>query len=252
MKEGTTNFAYLMDLLSIKTSTLCESIGADKTLVSRWRSGARKLMAGHHWANDIAAHFVRIDKNRKQPVLFDVLSVYYPGEPMDTPEKLEALLVHWLTNAGQREAEYRHRREGVFSALMQKIQRLTMPEPVEEPEPAPPVPLPKLENAVAFGIEGVQGSAIQFLEIVKNQAEPQELLFACPEGLDMLTRDRRFKGFGCTFPVGATWPPSAGFRATNPPPAGITSMSTRLPGFARASGRRFRASPSSAALPSAS
>ena len=192
MKEGVTNFSYLMELLDMKTADLCEAIGADKTLISRWRSGGRRLMPGHHWAKKIAAYFLQTEAERKYPVLRQVLEVYYPGEKPNTPEKLEALLIHWLTTAGQQEAAYRQRREGVFAALTHKMRQLARPEPLPEAEPEPPPRLPRLKNAVVYGVEGVQGSTLQFLEMVTGQPEPRELLFACPEGLDMLTRDKRF------------------------------------------------------------
>ncbi len=190
MKRSETNFAYLMDLLGIKPAALCDAVGADKTLVSRWRTGARKLMPGHHWAGKIADYFVQVDEASGRPVLHEVLAAYYPGEEPGGAGEKSRLLAHWLTTAGQREAEYQRRREGLLRRLMEQVERWAAPPKPPEEVPAPPHPLPA--NTVVYGVAGVQGSALQFIELVQQQPTPQELWYVCPEGLDMYTRDERF------------------------------------------------------------
>lgn len=191
MAAGATNFAYLMDLLGISTAALCEATGADKSLVSRWRSGKRKLMEGHHWADDIAAHWVQAEKQLRHPVLSEVLRVYYPSLPIETDDEKRRALALWLSSAGQRTEAYQQERHGMLGFLMGKNPKPSRkPKPVVIPEPPE---LPDL-NKATFGIGGFRSSAITFFDLVLALPEPQEMLFVCPDGLDMITREERFAG----------------------------------------------------------
>ena len=49
MREPKTNFAMLLRLLGARPCDVCEAVGADKSLVSRWCNGKQKLMPGHGW-----------------------------------------------------------------------------------------------------------------------------------------------------------------------------------------------------------
>lgn len=134
MLDAGTNFAYLMDLLGVRSVDLCNAVGADKTLVSRWRSGKRKLTPESRWAKEIAAFFVEMDEKRRGHALLEVLRAYYPAEPLDTREQKQKALERWLVTAGQSQAEYQKDRTGVLGALMSRIEALNAPEPEPEPE----------------------------------------------------------------------------------------------------------------------
>ncbi|MDL2236363.1 helix-turn-helix domain-containing protein [Christensenellaceae bacterium OttesenSCG-928-K19] len=58
MAAKATRFAYLMDRMGIKSSVLSEQTGIDKTLISRWKTGQRKLTATSRYVQKIAAYFL--------------------------------------------------------------------------------------------------------------------------------------------------------------------------------------------------
>ena len=185
MLDATTNFACLMDLLGVKSVDLCKAADADKTLVSRWRSGKRKLVPDSLWAQKIAAFFAETDETRPGRPILEVLHAYYPAQPLEKREDVVRALMRWLTEESYKEAEYQKDNAGLFGRLMRIIESLSEPEP--EPEP---LQLP--QNTAVYGLSGVQGAAIMCAELVLASPEPKEVLYVCPEGLDMFTRDPKF------------------------------------------------------------
>lgn len=190
MAHTKTNFALLLDLLGARPRDVVEETGADKSLVSRWTNGRQKLMPGHGWIDKVADYMLALDARLKEPVIPHVLAAYYPGEALDGAARCRAALLDWLATVGHQSAQHQPERAGLAGLIMEKAERLSAPEP--EPEQALPQAPPLMKNAVVYGIKGVQGSALQFLEMVTEQKEPQEMIFACPEGLDMLTSDKHF------------------------------------------------------------
>lgn len=188
MAQPKTNFAMLLGLLGARPRDLVEETGADKSLVSRWTNGKQKLMPGHGWIDKVAGYILSLDARLKEPVVPDVLAAYYPGEALDGETKLRAALLDWLATVGHQPARHQPERAGLAGLIMEKAAQLSAPEPEPTLTQAPP----PMKNAVVYGIKGVQGSALQFLEMVTELKEPQEMIFACPEGLEMLTRDKHF------------------------------------------------------------
>ncbi len=198
MPEPKTNFAMLLRLLGARPRDVCEAVGADKSLVSRWTNGKQKLMPGHDWVGKVADYLLMLDERLKEPVLLDVLSAYYPDDALETPALRREALIGWLATVGHLPARHLAGKNGLADLVMAKAAQLAASKEAfrsaSSPALAPEKPHQPLlmKNAVVYGKEGVQGSALQFIELIMQQTEPQDILFACPEGLDMYTRDEKF------------------------------------------------------------
>ena len=188
MAEPKTDLASVLTILGVRPRDLAAGVNADKRLVSRWCSGQQKLMPNHGWIDKVADFLIEKDSRLKEPVLPEILRAYYPVENMGTADKRRALLMRWLYEFGCRSAQLQKGRVGLAGLLRNQMDKLSAPPAVREIAPAPP----PQDNLVVYGIEGVQGSALQFLDMVTQRREPCEVMFACPEGLEMLTRDKRF------------------------------------------------------------
>lgn len=190
MREPKTNFAMLLRLLGARPRDICEAVGADKSLVSRWCNGKQKLMPGHGWVDKVADYLLLLDGRLRDPVLREVLAAYYPDEALDAPELRRDMLLGWLATAGHLPAQRQTDTPGLAGLVMAKAAQLAAQQEPPRPTEAPP-PLP-MKNAVVYGKEGVQGATLQFLDLVLAQPEPQQFTFVCPEGLDMYTRDVKY------------------------------------------------------------
>ena len=186
MAEAKTNFALLVNLLGARARDICEATGADKAVVSRWMNGKLKLMPGHGWVDKVADYLLALDDRLRKPVIPNILAAYYPEESLGDAGQRQAMLIEWLATVGWCAAQHQQDTRGLAGIVLDKMTQLTVPK--EEAGPAPP-----MKNTVVYGITGVQGSALQFLEMVTLQSTPQEMQFVCPEGLDMLTRDKKFR-----------------------------------------------------------
>ena len=194
MLDQKTNFAMLLRLFGVRPRDVCEAVGADKSLVSRWCNGKQKLMPGHVWVDKIADYLLLLDERLKEPVLPAVLAAYYPEEVLDTPALRREALLGWLTTIAHLPAQHQSDKQGLAELVMAKAAQISASGGDLQPAPTQRKaqrPLP-MKNAVVYGKEGVQGSALQFIDLIMEQAEPQDILYVCPEGLDMYTRDEKF------------------------------------------------------------
>ena len=188
MPEPKTNFAYVLTLLDVRPRDMVVALDADKSVVSRWWNGKQKLMPGHGWVDKVADYLIGKDSRLKASILPNILRAYYPAENMKTAGSRRTLLMRWLHEYGWRPAQHKDGRMGLKGLMLEQAEKFSPPPLEREIAPAPP----PQDNIVVYGVEGVQGSTLQFLDLVTQQSDPCEILFACPEGLEMLTRDKRF------------------------------------------------------------
>lgn len=190
MAQPKTNFALLLGLLGARASDVVKEVGVDKSLVSRWMNGKQKLMPGHGWIDKVADYMLALDGRLRDPVIPHVLSAYYPAKALGSAQACRAALLNWLATVGHQSAQHQPDRAGLAGLILEKAARLAAPAPA--PEPFQLLTPPPMKNAVVYGVEGVQGSALQFIDLILEQKQPQDILYACPEGLDMYTRDEKF------------------------------------------------------------
>jgi Disulfide bond chaperones of the HSP33 family len=191
MAKLKTNFACLLNLLGARPRDLCEAVGADKSLVSRWCNGKQKLMPNHAWIEPVADYLTGLDEKLKTPILPSILSAYYPVEKQTSKKKNRELLLRWLAQIAHKPANSMAGRTGVIGLIKDKIEKIEL---LDKDEQADPIESQELcsQNSIVYGIKGVQASALQLVEVIIREPEPQELLFVCPEGLEMLSRDKKY------------------------------------------------------------
>jgi len=186
MATGNTNFARLLALLGVRPIDIVKELGVGKPVLSRWCNGKIKIMPGHGWDTKLADYMIAADGRLKRPVIPDILRAYYPSVRQNTPAQRRELLARWLCEFGYKQSESDLNTSGIYGLIMDKIESLAALKPDHVPKDYPE------GNAVVYGTEGVQGAALQFLDMTIALPEPHEILYVCPDGLDMYTRDEKF------------------------------------------------------------
>ena len=185
MANGNTNFAHLLTLLGARPADIVAELGAAKAVVSRWCNGKVKIMPGHGWDEKLTDYLLALDGRLKRPVIPDILRTYFPSVNQGTEAERRELLARWLCAFGHKAAA--HQKDGFHEMVKKGIDSFSPPqEPEPEPEDYPD------GNAVVYGVAGVQGAAMQFIDLTLSTKEPHEIFYVCPDGLDMYTRDEKF------------------------------------------------------------
>lgn len=166
-----TNFAFIMDLLKISSKNFSE-IGFDKSLVSRWRRGKLRLMPNRHIVRSISELFWTVDLNTPNPVLKDVLNIWYPAEPCNTESEKLLLLERFLTEKGQFSEEYEHTRETRLGKLIESNTGN--------------------QFIVSKGIESAKLRILDFLDLIDNMPKPVIVTAAYPQGQGIISFDTEF------------------------------------------------------------
>jgi hypothetical protein len=162
-----TNFAFVMELLEISPKKFLE-IGFDHTLVSRWRSGKRRLMPERHQVKTIAKMVWEIDSKMALPVLEKLLHIWYPAISCHNETEKQALLEKFLTEKRQTTPEYQKIRGIRLDCLRDHVE------------------------ALPHGIEAVRFRLLDFLDLVEALAEPEHLYFVFTEGFFLYLNDSNF------------------------------------------------------------
>ena len=64
MRNMRTNFALLMELTHITPKDISQGLGADLSLISRWRNGSRRLTERTPWRRRLTEYFFKSVKMR--------------------------------------------------------------------------------------------------------------------------------------------------------------------------------------------
>lgn len=194
MREYKTNFDLLADLLEISGTEITREIGADKTLIYRWRSGARRLVAGRHWINKIVNLFIDKDARLARPVLAELLNEAYPiGDARG--DGLREPLAAWLTAKGQNAPDEIARRLALYAKFitLKTEKRMAPEQPPEQTKKAartePPAHMPA---RIVTGVAETRETVASVFDYLAMLHEPAQVVFVCPEGLDLITRDEAY------------------------------------------------------------
>lgn len=157
MSHLATNLSLLMELLNIPSKELSLDLKIDPSVVSRWRSGKRRLVAGGAWTGELARYFLRRRPDEVERLLRSLC-------PLETAAGIgaEECLSKWL--CGRRTCD---------DTLL-----------YERESAAPPPGTPCAE-----GNEAVRRILREFLDYVLTIPGPGEILFVCPDGLSIFTGD---------------------------------------------------------------
>lgn len=83
----------ILENLEIATSTLARHLHVDASLVSKWKSGDRKLAKNSVYFAEIVAFLLSHDNNR---TLLSILSENFPNETAKSKEDISAMLTSFL------------------------------------------------------------------------------------------------------------------------------------------------------------
>ena len=165
-----TNFAFIMDLLKITAKEFLE-YGFDHTLISRWRSGKRRLMPGRWQVAVIARFFLKSDAARDYPLLPRLLEIWCPAVKCNGETEKQALLEIFLTEKGQTGADYQKKRA---------VRLLCLQHNDSCADPAPQ------------GVEAVRLGLLDFLDLIAKHSDPMHFHFVFTEGLSVYFDDADF------------------------------------------------------------
>ena len=170
MSNLTTNLALLMEWVRITPKELNRALGVDLSLISRWRTGSRRLSAGSRWCGRLTEYFLQVRRDEVTALMARVSPLgLAQGQPA------EELLERWLgesagpwENWGELLFLSRNQDEG-----MRKNRRL-------------------LDAGPLSGDRAVRKLLMEFLDDALVQPGPGEIVFFCSEGLEFFTRDERY------------------------------------------------------------
>ena len=165
-------------MFGISAQQAAVGIGADATLISRWRNGQRKLVAGRRWVKSIVDYAITLDSANKPKLLPKMMVAFFPMDDFSDPDELGALFERWLCAKTQFSDAYASRRALILHEIF-----------------APP----KVNNGEGLSAkerrrESVKGNkairkGILALEDYVTAMEPSIIQFVCPAGLSIITDD---------------------------------------------------------------
>ena len=171
-----------MKVMGMTPSRAAERLGTDTTLVSRWRTGSRRIMPERRWAQKIARMFLEEDAMRQVPVLGRILGHYEPGLEQASSKAMQAAVERFLTVPGQGEADY-HR--GVVELINRTMAGEMEPIPVDEAGQHG-------GGHSATGVRAVRKLLLDFFEGAMRAQGERRMVILCPEGLEILVEDAKF------------------------------------------------------------
>lgn len=171
MRNLTTNLALLMEWARVTPKELNRALGVDPSLISRWRTGSRRLSAGSRWCGRLTEYFLQARRDEVTALMARVSPL---GLSQGRPA--EELLERWL---GESAGPWEDRDELLFltrdrnEGTGRKNRRLP-------------------DTGSFSGGEAVRKLLMEFLGDALAQPGPGELIFFCSEGLELFTRDERY------------------------------------------------------------
>ena len=165
MRDMLTNFALLMELARVDPEKLSRALETDPSLISRWRTGSRRPNA--RWRRKLADYFLDACGNEVRTLL---------GLAQGIPPL--QLLEQWLGETG---GSWEHREELLFLCRSGRLRRKNQARPQH-----------LLGAGMRSGDAVVRNLLGEFLDYALTQTGSGRILFACPEGLELFTRDEGY------------------------------------------------------------
>lgn len=170
MRNLTTNLALLMEWTRVTPKELNRALGIDPSLISRWRTGSRRLSAGSRWCGRLTEYFLQARRDEVTALMARVSPLGLSrGQPAGE------LLERWL---GESAGSWEDREELLFLSRDQngRMGRKSRPP----------------DAGLFSGGRVVRKLLMEFLDDALAQPGPGEILFFCSEGLEFFTRDERY------------------------------------------------------------
>lgn len=187
MNQYKTNVALMMDILEITAPQIMKAAEVDKTQVSRWRSGARKLIAGSHHTEVVADFFLETDDSEQNEIRYVLTEIYPLG--FDKDKSLRDILMTWLTLPDQDEpARTKKRTKFYYSYMADKVDGV----PVAKAKPEVDTSDSGFPLKSVTGYYESQSVISDVVDYLADVNDPSDIIFVCPEGIDIITADEGF------------------------------------------------------------
>ncbi len=205
----------LMDVFKISNSKLARGINVDASLISRWKTGERKIATNSPHVPALATYFLRLNAYPYQrDYLLSLITEHMTDDTIDNETSRVRILSNWFVTPEQsgippsqnEPAQLKH-----SARLISQIAGLlNMPQKNEIPEPAAvqPAVMPAagvdpgwtivessgqtLTCEIFTGFAGKRQAVINFLYQVVKLNEPCRLMLTSEEPMDWLLSDRQF------------------------------------------------------------
>ena len=183
MKEHKTNFSMLLELYNISGANMARMTGADRTLVSRWTNGTRRLMPNNKWASLVSNVFLAADENPDKRFLPALMRLAYP-ENNFSKEDTRKNLICWLCVKEQTRPDNIEKRSILQTLLLSSDKNLA-----ETPDAGLKS---SILSRVTNGISEARETLLALTDYLETVSEPVRIIFICPEGIDMITREPEY------------------------------------------------------------
>lgn len=171
MRNLTTNLALLMEWARVTPKELNHALGIDPSLISRWRTGSRRLSAGSRWCGRLTEYFLQARRDEVTALMARVSPLgLAQGQPAGE------LLERWL---GENTGPWEDRGELLFLSRDQNG-------PTGRKSRRPP------DTGPLSGGGAARKLLLEFLDETLAQPDPGEIVFLCSEGLELFTRDEGY------------------------------------------------------------
>jgi len=189
--EYKTNLSLLMALFGVSGSELGRLIGVDRTLVSRWASGNRRLMPQRQWVTIISDTFMALDAEYEVQMIPALMSEVYRIGILQG-EELRAQLLLWLSQKGQAQPLEAERRWALYAAFVSFRDKTASGMPASWRSV---VTAEDDDTAIAgktLGIPQARATLLALADYLNTLPSPVRMTFVCPEGIGMITRDTKY------------------------------------------------------------
>lgn len=172
MRNMRTNFALLMELTHITPKDISQGLGADLSLISRWRNGSRRLTERTPWRRRLTEYFFQVRENEVTALMTHLF-------PIGLSQGLTArqLLERWLGE----EEELWEEQAGLLLSWDEKrtsgSKRKYLP-----------------DITSVSGDNAVRKLLKDFLDYVLTQPGPGQIIFYCSDGLDLFSKNESYNG----------------------------------------------------------
>lgn len=97
MEKNKSKLGYLMDLFRIKGIDMANYLHVDDSLISKWKTGKRRLTSENEVLDEIVNFFIALDSSVEYQNILSILRTAYPSINVDvTDTKMKVLLKKWL------------------------------------------------------------------------------------------------------------------------------------------------------------
>lgn len=171
MRNMLTNFALLMELTRARPEEVYRATGAHPSLISRWCTGGRS--PNRRWRQIQAEYFLGRHKESTEALLAEVAPL---GLAQGMPPV--RLLEDWIAKT---DGSWERREELLFLSRC-RLERRKGKGRLRQ----------LLGMGTLSGCEAVRELIVEFLDYALAQPGAGEIFFACPDGLELFTRDESY------------------------------------------------------------